>query len=372
MSITEKKVRYAVVGLGWFAQQAILPAFENAADNSELAALITSDPVKARELSQHYQVPAVSYEDFEKVIDDEGVDAVYLALPNSRHREFTQRAACVGVHVLCEKPMAGNSADCQAMIAVCKRHHVKLMIAYRLHFEESNLNAIEVLSSGRIGEPRIFNSSFTQQVAEGNTRLDAGLEGGPLLDVGIYCINASRYLFRAEPTEVSAFAVHGSDPRFKEVPESVTVMMRFPGERLACFTCGFGHAKVSRYEVIGTKGLLEMESAYTFHGMIRQSITLDGEVERRLFRKRDQIAPEILHFSDCIRLDREPEPSGKEGLIDVRIIEALNASVKQGRAIRMTELPAEREEERPTLKQEKHLPPVSAPPLVRAAAPQPK
>jgi len=363
---SKRKVRYAVVGLGWFAQEAILPAFAHATDNADLALLVTGDPAKAGELSKKYKVSAVGYDDYEQALKNETIDAVYIALPNSHHREYTERAARAGVHVLCEKPMADNSADCQAMIDACKTANVRLMIAYRLHFEEANLSAVEVVRSGRLGEARVFSSLFTQQVREGNIRLERELGGGPLEDIGIYCINAARYLLRAEPTEVFASAVKGRDPRFDEVPETVSVIMRFPDERLASFTCGFGEGKVSRYHLIGTKGELSMEPAYTWHGDIHQTITVGDDTQEKIFEDRSQVAAELLYFSDCVLTGKEPEPSGIEGLIDVRIIEALRASYGKNVPVRLEALPSK---PRPDAEQSIERPPASKPKLVHAAPP---
>src|SRR5438046_6445245 len=164
MAKSKRKVRYAVVGLGWFAQEAILPAFAHARDNAELALLVTGDPAKAGELSKKYKAPAVGYGDYESALKSEKADAVYIALPNSHHREYTERAARAGVHVLCEKPMADSSADCQAMIDACKSANVRLMIAYRLHFEEANLSAVETVRSGRLGQPRVCSPPLPQPV----------------------------------------------------------------------------------------------------------------------------------------------------------------------------------------------------------------
>ena len=143
-----KNIRYAVVGLGHIAQVAILPAFAQARQNSTLAALVSDDPEKLRKLSRRYGIRHVcSYDDADELFDSGEVDAVYITLPNSMHREYTERAARAGLHVLCEKPMAVTSADCQRMIEVTRENDVKLMIAYRLHFERGNLEAAEMAHS---------------------------------------------------------------------------------------------------------------------------------------------------------------------------------------------------------------------------------
>src|SRR5688500_3855820 len=193
-----QKVRYAVVGLGHIAQVAVLPAFAHATRNSRLAALVSDDAGKRRALGQKYRIDRTcSYADYDSCLEQ--VDAVSIALPNSMHAEYAIRAARAGVHVLCEKPMAVTVGECDAMIEACRRHRVKLMIAYRLHFEEINLGVIDLVRKGRIGSPRFFTSSFSLKVREGNIRTDKQLGGGSLYDIGVYCINAARHVFRAEP-----------------------------------------------------------------------------------------------------------------------------------------------------------------------------
>jgi len=366
---TGKKIRYAVIGQGYISQAAVLPAFAHAEENSQLVALFSSDAEKRRELGEKYKLEHVyPYEDYDRVLRSGLVDAVYIALPNSMHRDYTERAARAGVHVLCEKPMAVSEEECEAMIAACKQHQVKLMIAYRLHFEEANLKAIALLREGRIGEPRIFESLFTQQVEEGNVRLRKELGGGPLPDVGIYCINAARYLFGTEPIEVSAFAASRGS-RFREVPEMVSAVMRFPEDRLASFACSFGASSVSSYRVIGERGDLLVEPAYELAGTLIHRLTIDGKADEIKFRKRDQFAPELIHFSQCVLEKREPEPSGQEGLADVRIIRALQRSIETGRPV---SLPPFERVRRPDMTLEMRRPPVSMPELVNAAPPSGK
>ena len=260
------KIRYAVVGLGHLAQVAVLPAFAHA-KNSELAALVSSDPEKLTKLGRRYRVKArYSYDQYEECLEKGQIDAVYIALPNHLHREYAERAARAGVHVLVEKPMAVTEEDCQSMIEVAEENKVKLMVAYRLHFEEANLRAIDLVQSGKLGDPRLFDSVFTMQVKEGDIRLGPReLGGGTLYDIGIYCINAVRNIFGAEPMEVTAFSSNNGDPRFQQCEEMTSAILRFPGrERLASFTCSFGAADVSSYRVVGTEGHLIMDPAYEY------------------------------------------------------------------------------------------------------------
>lgn len=345
----QSKIRFAVVGLGHFAQSAILPAFREAKDRARLAALVTGDPIKAKELGEEYKVPVHSYEQFDEVLQSGTIDAVYIAVPNSEHCKYAVKSAEAGVHVLCEKPLAYTVADARSIVEACRDAEVKLMTAYRLHFEEGNLDAIEAAHNGTIGEARIFRSIHTTQIDPDNIRVDQSLGGGSLEDIGIYCLNAARYIFRAEPEEVSAFAVKGSDPRFAEIPEAVSVMMRFPGERLGTFICGFGEAHASEYCVIGTEGMLVMSPAFTWQGDIVQRTVIKGKEKTKTFKHRDQIAAEILYFAKCVQTSQEPEPSGWEGLIDVEIIDGIRESYREHRNVRLN-LSIERSE-RPDLSQ---------------------
>lgn len=331
-------VHFAVVGLGHFAQTAILPAFANAADKAELAALITGDPEKAKKLGRRYTAPTYDYEQFDDLLAAGKINAVYIATPNSEHRKYTEAAARAGVHVLCEKPLAYSVEDAQAMIDACQHAKVHLMTAYRLHFEEGNLDAIKAIQSGKIGEARLFTSIHTMQVDPGNIRTDLSLGGGPLEDIGIYCLNAARYVFQGEPNEVTAIAIRGKDRRFKEIPEAVSATLRFSKDRLATFLCGFGESKVSEYRVIGTDGVLKMDPAFTWQGDIEQTISRKEKVKTKTFKHRDQVAAELVYFSDCILNNKKPEPSGREGFLDVRIIDALRTSYTEHRTVKIEPL----------------------------------
>jgi len=365
-SASTRKVRYAVVGLGHIAQVAILPAFRTAS-NSELVAVVSGDTEKRDKVAKKYNVKQVySYDSYDRALSQ--VDAVYIALPNHMHREYAVRAARARVHVLCEKPMAVTAKDCQAMIDAADENGVKLMIAYRLHFEAGNLEAIRIAESGKLGVLRFFTSEFAQQVADDNVRVseDSSDGGGPLYDMGVYCINAARYLLRDEPTEVFAMAASKDDKRFRGVEEMVSAVMRFPGERIASFTCSFGANDVSRYSLSGTKGLLTADPAYEYAMEIKQEVTLGEKTRTKKFPKRDQFAAELVYFSNCILKDEAPEPSGLEGLADVRIVEALYESMASAKIVEVPSMPAKR---RPKPEQEIHKPAHDKPETVHAQSP---
>lgn len=361
------KVRYAVVGLGHIAQVAVLPAFAHAKKNSQLAALVSGDQEKLTKVGRKYAVKRlVSYDGYDELLASGDIDAVYIALPNHMHRDYAVRAARAGVHVLCEKPLATTEKECEQMIAAAEEGRVKLMTAYRLHFEAANLKAVEMVRAGKIGDARIFNSTFTMQVRPGDTRVKTETGGGTLYDIGIYCINAARYIFRDEPVEVLALSAAGDDKRFTEVEEMASAILRFPGDRLAAFTCSFGASSVSTYQIVGTKGALRADPAYDYAGALKLYSTIGDKKQKREFVKRDQFAAQITYFSDCALNNREPEPSGREGLADIRIINALYRSAKTGKPVKLGEF---EKKKRPSEKQERRLPPVAEPELVNVESP---
>jgi predicted dehydrogenase len=349
-------VRYAVIGLGHIAQAAMLPAFGHAKRNSRLTALVSENPKKLNVLGRRYSIGRLcSYADADSLFHSGDIDAVYIALPNDLHKEWAVRAAKAGLHVLCEKPMAVTARDCELMIRAAAATKVKLMIAYRLHFEAANLHAVQLSRVGKLGDLRFFSSDFCMQVRDQNIRLKKAKGGGPLYDIGIYCINAARAALGDEPRSVFAVATRSRDHRFSEVEENVVAAMRFRDERLASFSCSFGAADRAVYSIIGTRGSVTVDPAYEYVEAISTRVRV-GERERtRRFVKRDQFAAELEYFSQCILDDRTPEPSGAEGLADVRIIEAMHRSIKSGRWVSVTSAVRKR---RPTLRQNIRRPPV--------------
>jgi glucose-fructose oxidoreductase len=364
---TLKKVRYAVIGLGHIAQAAVLPAFKHARRNSALVALVSGEAKKLKELGARYRVThRCGYDEADALFRSGNIDAVYIALPNDMHKEWTLRAARAGLHVLCEKPMAVTSKECEAMIRATRAASVKLMIAYRLHFERANLEAMSLARGGKLGELRFFSSDFAMQVKANNIRVTRPRGGGPLYDIGVYCINASRYCFGDDPIEVFATAARGSDSRFKRIDETVAATLRFRDDRLATFTCSFGAADRATYTITGTRGSVTLDPAYEYATGLSYRLKVGDNTRTKRFAKSDQFAPELLYFSDCILKDRAPEPSGEEGLIDVQIIEAVQRSATSGRVVRLKAKPRQR---RPTLKQNIRRPGIKREPkLVNAAS----
>jgi predicted dehydrogenase len=358
----KQKIRYAVIGAGNIAQVAVLPAFKHARSNSELVALVSGDAEKRDELRKKYDLElAADYDDLELVLERGAVDAVYIATPNALHEQCAVRAAAAGVHVLCEKPLAPSVADAEQVAEACAAAGVKLMVAYRLHFEEANLKALELVNSGKIGEPRVFDSVFSHVVRPGDIRTRRDMGGGALLDLGVYCINAARNLFRAEP--VLAFAT--SQER-DGVDDTTTAILQFPGGRVAQFTVSNSVAGVSSYRIAGTDGDLRVEPAYEYVEKLEHYLTVDGKTSHESFAKRDQFAPELEYFSHCLLANHEPEPNAEEAIDDLRVIEAILQSARTGKPVPLE--PRQRAR-RPSMRQESRKPAVGKQTPIHAPSP---
>ena len=319
-----KKTRYAVIGLGRIAEHFMPGA--RLTTNSEITGLVSGHRDKAERFAAEYHVSKesiYSYENFDEIAHNKNIDAVYVALPNSMHAEYTIRAAKAGKHVLCEKPMATSVADCEAMIAACKAANVKLMIAYRCHYEPTNLRAVKLIRDGAIGQVQTIESTFGFNIAPGEWRLSKTMAGGgPLYDVGIYSLNACRYLTGEEPEHISAYAsTIAQDGRFKEVEENVAWTMRFPSGIVASCTTTYGANMDGFYKVYGSKGWVEVDQAFVYEGL-RLRAWMSGKELDELNPAKDpsHFQAEAEHFSHCVQNGLEPQSPGEEGLRDLGYI----------------------------------------------------
>lgn len=319
-----RKTGYAVIGLGRIAGH-FMPGVRNSS-NSKITALVSGHRDKAERIAAAYGISKnsiYSYEDFDRIAENKAVDAVYVALPNSMHAEYTMRAAKAGKHVLCEKPMAINVTECQSMIAACKAANVKLMIAYRCHYEPTNLNAVKLIRDGAVGKVQTIESSFGFDMKPGEWRLSKALAGGgPLFDVGIYSLNACRYLTGEEPQEIAAYtSVIDHDGRFNEVEENVSWTMLFGSGVVASCTTTYGAPMEGYFRVHGSKGWLEASPAFVYEGLrLRGELSGANLDEPNPARDPSQFQAEAEHFSHCVQNGLEPQSPGEEGQRDLQYI----------------------------------------------------
>jgi predicted dehydrogenase len=339
-----RRVGIAVVALGRISLEEVLPAFGECR-HARPVALVSGNREKARTVAAQYGISEGALHDyagFERLRDDPAVEAVYIALPNAMHHEYTLRAAAIGKHVLCEKPMANSSAECREMIAACERAGVRLMIAYRAQYEPYNRAAIGLVRGGRLGRLRFIEATNVQANGPGPqwrySRRMAG--GGALPDIGIYCLSAARYLTGEEPIEVQGWMQSPpGDARFAEVEESCGFRLRFPSGTVAQAISSYGAFQEKTLRAQFEAGALEMPDAFAYRGQ-KLRITHKGDgspvQEEMQLRHRNQFALELDHFAQCIRAGRRPHTPGEEGLQDQLIMEAIAASAAaDGRLVRL-------------------------------------
>jgi predicted dehydrogenase len=342
MPSSDGKIRYGVVAGGSISQSAFMPGVGQT-QNSVMTALVTGDPIKAERLADLYGLKSYSYDNYAELLASGEVDAVYIATPNFLHRQFVVPALEAGIHVLLEKPMATNEADCRAMIEAQQRSSAKLMIAYRLHCEPGTLEMIELVQAGELGDPRLFTSTFTQTVKASNHRTEHGFDAGPVSDMGPYPLNMVRQLFSDEPIEVSAVGVTTPGSKMS-TPDTVTVSLRFPQERLAQFTVSYSLPDSERFQLLGTDGQIDASPCFGFgEGVaITYTATIGDETRERPHPVVDQFSGETAYFSDCILNDVAPEPDGDEGWRDVRVVQAIGRALETGQPQKLEPLPARR------------------------------
>lgn len=327
-------MKYAVVGAGWISQEAFLPGAAQSG-NSRVSAIVSGDKDKAPKLAAFHGIPeVVGYDGYDALLASDRIDAVYVALPNSMHCDYAVRAARAGKHVMVEKPLANTVAEVEAMIGAAKDAGVFLMTAYRLHNEPGTLAVLQAIRQGAIGTPLIFQSAFSFQSALGNHRLKAEHWGGPLQDLGVYCMNAARHVFGEEPVEAIAMRHQPKDdPRFAEVEATIAATLRFPSGGIAQFVASFGAGPVDSYRVIGSSGDLELDPGFKFETATKMRLRANGRVEETTFPQVDHFAGQIAYFSDCIASGTPPEPDGEEGLADLRALLAIEEAALTGRPV---------------------------------------
>ena len=326
-----RRLGIAVVGLGHLALSQILPGVM-VSKHVRVTALVSADREKARTVAAQYGVPEThlyDYANFDRLRDNPDVDAVYIVLPNSMHLEYTLRAAQAGKHVLCEKPMATTVADAERMVAACRDAKRTLMIAYRMQYEPHHRALIRMARSGEHGPIRLIEAVNGQNQAPNqqwrHSRKQAG--GGSLPDVGIYCLNAARYVTGEEPIEVSAMITRPKDDsRFAEVEDIAAFTLRFPSGAVAILSSGYSHHESRHMRVMFRDAWVEMSPAFSYDGVLMHVGRKAGRahaVDQRRFSVRSQFAREMDHFAERVRSGQAPHTPGEEGLQDQRLIEAI-------------------------------------------------
>ncbi len=333
-----KTFGYAIVGLGGLSLSDILPAFANTT-RSRVTGLVSGDIDKSRALAAQYGVPdkgLYSYDTYDRIADNPDIDAVYIVLPNNMHAEYTIRAHKAGKHALVEKPMANTVKDCEDMIAAAKAANRKLAVAYRLRYEPYTQTMIKMARGGEFGRTKVLLCEAGFNIGNPSQwRLTQAMGGGgSMMDIGIYAVNAARYLAGEEPTELFAMEYSTpNDPRFKEVEETLNFQLRFPSGILANCTSSYG-TSLNRIRVHQEKGSFEMEPFYNRRDL-RMRVFRGNTVEHRYMRDPDHFAAMMDHLAECAAEGKEPLTDGVDGLNDMKVIMGCYESVRTGAPVKI-------------------------------------
>ena len=339
----DERIGYAIVGLGHLALEEVIPEIMGC-KYSKLAALVSGDEQKMAKVALQYGVEAEScytYETFDELKDNDEVQVIYIILPNNMHKEFTIRGAKAGKHILCEKPMANSAAECRQMLKACKTAKVKLMIAYRIQYQPHNLHLRELIRTEKFGKVRYIEAANGQSSANPqHWRHVAALAGGGALpDIGIYCLNTTRFLLGAEPTEVFAYqyATPGN-PLFKDTEELISWQMKFKNGLIASCMAHYKVHEIKTVRIHAERGWMFLDKAFAYTG--QQLTTARAEDAMTIqetigIAETKQFAEEMDHFSQCIINDKQPDTPGEEGLKDHIIMEAIYQSAQTGRPVKL-------------------------------------
>lgn len=331
-------VGYALVGLGAISQQAVLPAFGHSR-NSRLVAVVSGDPEKAARLANEFGAGRhYSYKEFGACLKNPEVEAVYIATPPGEHARYVIAAARANKHVLCEKPLATTVDDCRRMVAACQEQGVRFMTAYRKYFEPGSVALKKMISGGELGRIDIVHTAFTEFRRAGDntpawmlSRKMAG--GGPLMDIGIYCVNTVRWMVDEDPVEATALSWSRDRKRFKQVEEGVAFRLNFRTGLVVQGSAGWGSALASFVQVHGEKGWASLAPAFAFEEERRLTGKIQGKWFAHEYTAIDEFALELDAFSACIRERRDPEPDGEQGMRDIAVLDAIYRAAKQGRRV---------------------------------------
>lgn len=329
----DQKLGIALVGLGYYSTNKLAPALQET-QHCYLAGIVTGTPDKAVKWSEQYQIPKshiYNYENFDSISDNDDVDIVYVVLPNAMHAEYSIRAAKAGKHVICEKPMAVSVAECEAMIQACENAGVKLQIGYRLQYEPHNKELMRLGQQEVLGPVKVIETSNAFYGVGGNNwRFSKALSGGgPLMDMGVYCIQGARYTLGEEPVAITAQTYKTFPDFFKDIEETLFWQMEFPSGAVANCMTSYA-ARAGRIHVSATEGSFGLEPAYGYGplaGYIKSESMNIAHTNHQAVQM-DAFATNIINDTPVIA-------SGNEGLKDLRIIETIYEAMKNGKRLRL-------------------------------------
>jgi len=332
-----KKVGFAVVGLGNITQGFVLSSFAKC-KNAKLVAVVSRDKAKAARVARKFKASAhYSNEEYAACLANPEVEAVFVATPNGLHECFTVQAALAGKHVLCEKPLAATGEQAARMVAACRQNRVLLMTAYRKYLEPSTLYLKQLIQNGDLGRIDVIHTAFGELYSPGKSLpwlVDSNLAGGgPLMDLGVYCVNTTRWLVEEDPVDVSAQSWARDTVTFWDVEEGISFRLRFPTGLVVQGSATYGAVLSSFIYVQGAKGWASLTPAFPFDEVRQLTGKIGKRAIDRTFPIIDEFGLEIKEFASAIHNRRPVESDGVQGHRDMVILESIYNSARKQRPV---------------------------------------
>jgi len=332
----ERKLGVALVGLGNYSGGQLAPALQQT-KFCQLAGVVTGSPEKAAKWQQQYNIPAKNcydYKTFDRMIDNPAIDIVYVVLPNAMHAEYVVRAAQAGKNVICEKPLATSAADARHMIAAVEKAGKKFSVGYRLHFEPHNQEMMRLGQSQAYGKINHLVADNGFKFGSGSTpwRVDKKLSGGgPLMDMGIYCLQGCLYTKGQVPVSVTAsFTPETGTGYFKEVEAGVNWQLHFADGSVADCRTSYAQNMQGKLRAEAANGWFELEPAYAYGGLAGKTSKNDGKLD---LPNLNQQAAQMDDFAQCVLQNKPTRVPGEMGLRDVQLLEAIYRAAETGKSV---------------------------------------
>ena len=331
----KEKLGIALVGLGNYSMRQLAPALLET-EHCRLAGIVTGSPTKIPEWCEKYNIAkqnVYNYQNFDDIRNNPDIDIIYVVLPNSMHAEYTIRAAKAGKHVICEKPMAMNVVECEQMIKACKEAKVMLSVGYRLYFEPHHLEMRRLGMDKVYGNIRMMESGLGYNMADPTSwRLNKKMGGGgAIMDLGIYCVQGIRRTLNELPTEVTAQGFKINKDLFKDIYETMMFQMTFPSGAISNSTTTYTSFIDKLYATTGSERF-GISPAFTATG----AKTMDFAVKINMESPKYQQIKQMDAFAQNISNKTQILASGEEGLVDMKIIEAIKQAADTGKSVKMT------------------------------------
>lgn len=325
-----EQINWGILSTANIGLDQVIPAIQRSSNGVVTA--IASRSEKSKQVAADIGIEK-AYTDYESLLADEDIQAVYIPLPNGLHKEWVMKAAEAGKHVLCEKPAALHAAELQEMIEACNQHGVLFMEAFMYQFHPQHAAVKQMIEEGRIGKVSTFRSSFSfyLESGSGNIRLEKELGGGALYDVGCYCVHSMVHVLGEKPDKIYAHAHHDPD---SGIDLTAIGAISFPSGIEGLFNCSFASAPVNGYEVIGSHGTIEVENAYRpdlnpeGNGFVRVT-TADGESEE-LTIAGDQYKLQVENFAEAILQRKAPDYTKEQMLQHAKLMDVIFRSISEG------------------------------------------